>query len=274
MSEKYQICLVKPEGYVHSLCFQEVALLLKSSLRSIGVECENTINRLAGDRINVILGYHLLRFDKSLTKCRYIPYQLEQLDAKEGWYSENIRQLLENAYEVWDYSKENIEFLGELDIKAKHLPIGYHRDLETIEHAPEKDIDVLFYGSVGKRRKVVLDKLSSIARVKTLFGAYGKERDDIIARAKIILNIHHYSVKIFEAIRISYLLNNKCFVVSETSPVNPYKDSGLCMVPYDGLVETCRHYLNEPGEIEQARIDSYNAFKANYPMAEFVKRVI
>lgn len=263
-----------PQGYIHALCFREIALLLKSSLNSIGIECSYVANQLASDRINVVLGYHLLKFDQSLLKCRYIPYQLEQLDTQEGWYSENIRKLLENAYQVWDYSRENIQFLKSLNIGARHLPIGYHRDLELIKHADQKDVDILFYGSVGERRKAVLDRLNAFANVKVLFGVYEKQRDDCIARSKIILNIHHYSTKIFEAPRISYLLNNACFVISEGSPVNPYESVGLCLAPYDKLVETCQFYLAHTHEIDRQRQDTYARFKENYPMVKYIKSVV
>ncbi len=274
MKDKHHICLIMPQGYIHAMCFREIASLLKSSLTSIGIECSYAANQLAADRINVVLGYHLLKFNQSLLKCRYIPYQLEQLDATEGWYSENIRRLLENAYQVWDYSKENIQFLKGLNIEAKHLPIGYHRDLELIRHADQKDIDILFYGSVGERRKAVLDRLNTFANVKVLFGVYEKQRDDFIARSKIVLNIHHYSTKIFEAPRISYLLNNACFVVSEASFANPYKSVGLCLVPYEELAETCRFYLAHTQEIDRLRQDTYARFKENYPMVDFVRDVV
>ena len=274
MKDAYQICLIMPEGYVHSLCFQELALLLKSSLNSVGIECDISTNQLAKDRINVLLGYHLLKFDEQLLRCRYIPYQLEQLDTKEGWYSKNIKRLLENAFEVWDYSKENIRFLKGLHIEARHLPIGYHESLELIRHAPAKDIDILFYGSVGDRRKAILDKLTDIANVKVLFGVYGKQRDEVISRSRMVLNIHHYTTKIFEAPRISYLLNNRCFVVSETSPVNPYGAVGLCMVPYDRIMETCEFYLAHDEEIERVRHDTYEEFRTNYPMVDFIKAVV
>jgi hypothetical protein len=263
-----------PKDYIHSLCFQEVALLLKHSFESLGIECDMKVNELAADRINVILGYHLLKFAPALLKNRYIPYQLEQLDEKEGWYSENIRQLLENAYELWDYSEENIEFLSRLGLTAKHLPIGYHENLEMIRHESQKDTDVLFYGSIGDRRKAIIDELSKCAKVKTLFGVYGKERDTFISRSRIILNVHYYSTKIFEAPRISYLLNNRCLVVSEISPVNPYTAVDMCLVPYDKIVETCRHFLNHPVDMERARNDTYARFKKNYPMVDFLKKVV
>lgn len=274
MTDKYRICLIMPPGYIHSSCFEEIALLLKSCLNSVGVDCDMKVNELDKNRINVILGYHLLKFDETLLGCRYIPYQLEQLEAKEGWYSENIRRLLENAYEVWDYSEKNIGLLNRLNIRAKHLPIGYHESLELIDHKSEKDIDILFYGSMGERRKRITDKLSDIARVKVLFGVYGKERDAFISSSKIILNIHYYPTEIFEAPRISYLLNNSCFVVSETSPINPYEAVKLCLVPYDRIVETCLHYLNHPEEMEDLRKSAYAEFKRNYPMIEFVRNVV
>ncbi|GAB4341502.1 MAG: hypothetical protein Kow0099_18310 [Candidatus Abyssubacteria bacterium] len=274
MREKYRICLVMPKGYGHSLCFREIAILLKSSIVSAGIDCDFQVNQLAADRINVILGYHLMKFDESLTRCRYIPYQFEQLDAREGWYSEDVKTLLQNAFAVWDYSWENIEFLRRLGIPAKHLPLGYHENLEAVRHNTSKDIDILFYGSMGERRKFVIDALSACANVKVLFGVYGKERDEYIARSKIILNVHFYSARIFEAPRISYLLNNRCFVISEESATNPYEGVELCEVPYDRLAETCIYYLNHPEEIDRKRASTYEQFKNNYPMTMLIEKVL
>ena len=101
MIDKYRICLIQPQGYPHSQCFQEIALLLESSLNAAGADCDMKDNEFARDRINVILGYHLITFDEALLRFRYVPYQLEQLEAKEGWYSENVRLMLENAHEVF-----------------------------------------------------------------------------------------------------------------------------------------------------------------------------
>ena len=51
--------------------------------------------------------------------------------------------------------------------------------------------------------------------VKALFGVYGRERDKLIARSKIVLNMHHYSSQIFEIVRVFYLLTNRKAVVAE-----------------------------------------------------------
>lgn len=278
MADSYRVCIIMPKGYIHSLCFQEIALLLKYSLNSIGISCDIRFNRLADDRINIILGYHLLRFDKSLLGYRYVPYQLEQLSSlkqryeEEGWYFENIMRILKNAHEVWDYSRENIDFFKGLDIYPRYLPVGYHERLERIAHKPDKDIDILFYGSIEERRRAILDSLKG--RVKVLFGVYGKKRDRFIARSRIILNIHHYSTEILEVVRISYLLNNGCFIVSETSSINPYQSTGMCMVSYENLRETCQYYLKNIHEREYVRNDAFNTFKSDYPMVKFLEDII
>jgi hypothetical protein len=115
--------------------------------------------------------------------------------------------------------------------------------LTRIPTDQEKDIDVLFYGSVNERRARILDELKSRGlNVVSLFGVYGAERDQAIARAKIVLNHHHYKPNIFEIVRISYLLANKVCVVAEGDLDDPDVkplNGGIELAPYDDLVERC-----------------------------------
>ena len=50
------------------------------------------------------------------------------------------------------------------------------------------------------------------------FNAYGGKRDALIARAKVVLNIHYYAAQVFEIVRVSYLLANSKAVVTEIGP--------------------------------------------------------
>jgi hypothetical protein len=177
---------------------------------------------------------------------------------------------------VWDYSQENIEFLKNQGISARHLPVGYHESLEQIPQAAEKDIDILFFGSLGDRRQAILAKLENTgkARVKTLFGVYGKQRDEFIGRSKILINIHYYSTKIFEAVRVSYLLNNRCCVVSEESSVYPYPGVNIPLVTYDSLAEKCLDILDKDGAYKALGESSYREFKTRYEMKSLVKNVL
>ncbi|MCP4158388.1 MAG: hypothetical protein GY757_62390 [bacterium] len=274
MTKQYRICLILPEQNPHALCFKEIGLLLMSALRSNKLECDFTINQPDPDKINIILGYHLLKFEPNLAKIQYIPYQLEQLHSEEYPFNNNLKQILQNASGVWDYSEKNIDFLKQQGISAKQIIPGYHENLEIIHRKPNQSVDVLFYGSIAVRRKMILDELSAICKVKTLFGVYGEKRDKWISRSKIVLNHHHYSTKIFESVRNSFLLNNKCPIISETSVDYPYPKVNLPMVPYEKLVETCSHFLGDPGEMNQITNENYENFKKHYHMTELIKNVL
>jgi len=276
MMAVFQVCIIMPSGYVHSMCFWELAVLLDASLKSLGHESRISMNRLDGTATNILLGYHLIEEEEALKGYRYIPYQLEQLGAEGGWYKDNVRQTLETATEVWDYSPDNIRFLGGLGIRAKLLQIGYHEALERIRLAEQRDIDVLFFGSPAERRQAVLDSLAASPgpRVTALGGVYGHCRDSFIARSKLVLNIHFYPTQILETVRISYLLNNRCTVVSEESAYNPYQGVPLHLVPYNRLVSECTELLSSPVRAARVGIDCHEAFRERYPMPLLLQRVL
>ena len=76
----------------------------------------------------------------------------------------------------------------------------------------------------------------------TLTGCYGEARDQFIARSKVVLNLHYYDSKVFEIVRVSYLLSNFKAVVAECgtgTSIDPDLLQALRAVPYDGLVEAC-----------------------------------
>jgi hypothetical protein len=276
MPQRFRACIIVPAGYPHAHAFVEMAMLLKHSLQDLGHHCDISCNTLATDAANILLGYHLLRYYDSLQQYRYIPWQLEQLSASEGAYSANVQALLEHAESVWDYSTDNIDFLRQRGIAALLIPPGYHEKLEQIVPQPTRDIDVLFFGSCGGRRKPVLDSLTSTQELRTeiLFGVYGAERDSWIARSKIVLNIHYYALRIFEAVRIAYLLNNRCCVVSEESAAYPYPGVDLCRVPYDKLVATCIELAADPAAALELGMRTHAQFKANYRMVDLLRPVV
>jgi len=276
MPASYRICLAWPENNPHAACFREIGLLLVSTLKSLGCTCDLALNQLDPNRINIILGYHLFRFEESFKNSRYIPYQFEQLDSREFPFNSNMESILKHAVETWDYSTKNMAFLNRRGIHAKLLLPGYHRNLELIKRSPlpNREIDILFYGSIGERRKHILDELSRHCTVKVLFGVYGEKRDDWIGKSKIILNVHHYSQQLFEAVRVSYLLNNGCVVISEDSDDYCYDKVGLTRVPYESIVDTCLNFLKDAPGMESTAEQNYREFKTHYAMTDLVKPVL
>jgi hypothetical protein len=277
MNRAFRVCIIVPQGYPHSQCFMEVGFLVKHSLASLGFPCDIALNDIARDRINILLGWHLLQWCDALSTAAYIPYQLEQLsNASWSAFGDGKKEILLRALDVWDYSRENITFLANRGIGGRLLPVGYHECLERIAAGAAKDIDVLFYGSSCERRGKILDSLSrdGVLAVRSLFAVYGKERDDCIARSRVILNIHYYDTQILEAVRISYLLNNRCFIVSERSEINPYEAVAIPMAEYPDIVDTCRRFLSDKDGIEAHAASMYRQFKENYPMVELLQKVL
>lgn len=272
----FHICVLVPEKNPHAACFHETSLLLYNSLTSLGFASDIAVNKLDSKKINIILGSNLLSTTKIPSGYKYIVYQLEQLNDKEGWYTESMHSLLSQAEAVWDYSLFNIEFLKSRNIHALHLPPGYHPSLELINHSTNPDIDILFFGSINERRKELLNQILADHRyrLQVVYGVYGKVRDALIARSKIVLNIHFYSMSIFESVRVSFLLNNRCCVVSELSPDYPYPKVSLPLVPFEEILNTCSYLLLHDNEREAIRQSLHDSFKESYPMDLQLSRVL
>ncbi|HYV37129.1 MAG TPA: hypothetical protein VE988_15590 [Gemmataceae bacterium] len=268
----FNIVLVQPAGYAHSQAFAEIAKLLLCSFRSLGIECKLQVNAFDLSAINIILGYNVISDPSAIPACDFVIYQLEQLFERDGWFQPAHLAMYHRAREVWDYAQENIDFLGAKGIhNTRLLPIGFHEELRAIPSAT-RDIDVLFYGSLNNRRRTVLEELAKRCKLTTLFGVYGDARDGWIARSKVILNLHYYDTQIIEQPRVSYLLNNKRFVLSEESTVNPY-GPGLVTAPYGQLIQACLSWLDRPADRDAMAEAGFEHFKSR-PMTGFLGPVL
>lgn len=244
------VCIVSPPGYVHSLAFQEVAETLVHGLRALGHDVVLTDDPRPPGRRPILLGANLLAKLRQKPARGAILYQLEQIDAGSAWLTPEYKALLA-SHPVWDYSARNAARYAALGLPAPRVvPIGYVPQLTRIAPAPDQDVDVLFYGSVNERRQRILDALRARGlRVEAPFGLYGEPRDRLIARAKVVLNVHFYEAKVFEVVRVSYLLANRKCVVSERGADAAEErefERGVAFAAYDGLVETCARLCADP----------------------------
>jgi hypothetical protein len=254
---KFQVIVVRPQGYLHSEAFRELAETLQLGLASLGHTAQIQENLFDPGATNILLGAHLLSPQQAmLVPSGSVIYNLEQLNGAD---LPAIYYELASHQQVWDYSLENLEKWNTMAcaFPPVHVPLGYVPELTRIPAAHMQDIDVLFYGSLNERRNLILNALRDAgAKVRAQFGVYGKERDELIGRSKIILNIHFYNTMVFEIVRVSYLLANSKAVVSESSPV---MEEGLAdsvrSLPYDSLVEGCLSLLGN--EEERRRLEAH-----------------
>lgn len=246
----FAIWIVSPDNYIHSDCFEEVALCLQQSLQEIGhISAIIREPDFMGADTIIVLGGHLMSPGWNYTGTgKLIFYNLEQPQA----FTEHYLELLSN-HSVWDYSGSNIAAMQSLGINARHCEIGYMPALTRIENRPPEkmDIDVLFYGSLNERRQVIIKELLQRGIMTVpLFGVYGIERDRFIARSRIILNVHFYESRLFEIVRCSYLMaNRKCIVSEQGNDPDMEKDyrNAIAFAEYNELTARIQYLLdNEP----------------------------
>ncbi|MGH7179395.1 MAG: hypothetical protein ACREJC_18605 [Tepidisphaeraceae bacterium] len=272
----FNVVIVEPKGYVFNRAFLDIAKLLVESLRSLGHPVQQSVHRLLPECVNILLGYHVLPGTKVMKQARCIVYQLEQLSFRDRRFPEQGEKwlsLLEAARQVWDYSDENIALLRSRGFaNVKRVPIGFHESMRQVPRDRHQDVDVLFYGQLNARRVAVLNELAKRCQVRVLVRVYGAERDDWIARSRIVLNMHFHDAEMFEQARVSYLLNNGRFVISEQAPDNPYGD-GIIQAPYEQLVDRCLEYLGKPQERDEIALRGAELFQ-KLPMTDFIRAAI
>ena len=264
---KFNICIIQPQGYIHSLAFLELAELLNYSLRELDHQSIIQFNKVDTSAKNIIVGFHLLdiKFASELPKNTVL-INAEQFLGNTPW-NENILNWIK-SFEVWDYSTQNIAFFQKMGLKnIKHLQLGYQKELTRINKNVAQDIDVLFYGSINARRSKVLNDLEkSGLNIHKIFGIYSKKRDDLIARSKLVLNLHYYDSEIFEVVRVFYLLTNGITVIGEVNPStdvdNLYKNA-VISTQYSNIVATCIAKINDKQSRETNGERGFKLIRAN-----------
>jgi hypothetical protein len=243
---EFSVLIVTPPNYTHAECFREVAETISHGLQELGHAARMTTEPRPGTR-HIVLGAHLLLHYALPLPADSILYNLEQLPLRDETWVRRYVALL-GRYTVWDYADENIALLLQMGIGAAALlPLCHYPGLTRIPQNLAKDIDVLFIGSLNERRRSMLARLQQAGMgVVSLFNKYGQERDGLVARAKIMLNIHFYEARIFEAVRVSYYLANGLCVLSESSGdamLDAEWGAGVCFAPYQGLEQKAQALL-------------------------------
>lgn len=241
---RYNVVIVSPPGYVYSETFREIAETLYYGLQHLG-HVASIADRFVASATNIVLGGHLLdEAEAHEIPTDSIIYNFEQVHGESKWikpvYVDLVRRL-----RCWDYSVRNVAMWNRYcpESRVVHVPLGYVPELSRIQPADNEDIDVLFYGVVNDRRATILHELQRAGlNVHTVTGVFGATRDALIARAKVVLNMHFFETKIFELPRVAYLLANRKAVVAEVDPETEIEEEmrdAVAGVGYDALADKC-----------------------------------
>ena len=261
--------------------FRECMLFCFYGIRSLGYQTTWFDSKLDPEAINIVFGSSTTDWRTlSAQAPKIIIYNMEQVSPEVPWFNLSYFHQLMNTH-VWDYNQRNIDALKAAGVPNIQLvPLGYCPELSEIAdpNLPtttpiEQDIDVLFYGSISPRRKRTLDGIR--ARGLNVMSTencqmLGSERTALIARAKVVLNVHYYeTVGIFEIVRVSYLLANRKAVVSELSPhtdIDPDIKEAIVSGTLEELPELCWQLVHDHdrrAEVERRGFDIFSQRKVN-----------
>ena len=183
-------------------------------------------------------------------KNRIFILNTEQLTRKSE--IKKIEYYIQNGYKTIDYSSENIELCNE----SLYLPYQVNPD-EIFDY--KKDFDVCYIGHPWGNYRI--NKIQELKRsiginvigeqtdpklLKHWGNKWGKERDDIAFKHKILVNIHHDKDFIInEQMRINRCIFNKVIVISETgrNDDNLFLKDYIIFVKYEDIEEKVKEVL-------------------------------
>ena len=229
------VCIMQPQGYIHSLGLLDPARYFRHKFRELGVSVSLSKNRLQHGAINFIFGAHL-GFDAAQRQrhtCIFV--NLEQLGQGGAQVPKSYLDLLSSSAVV-DYDPENIPAYAKYpeDVPIAHFvnaPYLAHENEQPPVQIADRPIDLLFFGSMNERRKKMISRIEMQGVSVSIFDKpiYCAERDYYIRQAKAVLNCHFYESSRFEQVRVSHCLSLGTPVVSErninTNPAPFYEDA-------------------------------------------------
>ena len=271
-----------PPHFAHSGIMTEVCETVHYGLRALGHDSVLTENTVFADRINILFAGHLLPLfsDFSLPSATVF-FNLEPIIPEMLSRIPQYTDLLKhpNVLRVWDYDARNLPALAALGIgTAAHTPIGYAPEMTRIAKAADCDIDVLFYGILVERRLALQQALDQAGlRTKFVSGIYGAQRDALVARAKVVLNISQFAHgSRFDQVRLAYLLANRKCIVSEGG-IDPVLEQayakGVAFAPYEELVSECAYLCAVQAERELMEARGFEVFSGRL-QSEFLREPV
>jgi len=207
-----------------------------------------------------------------LTNPRFIFLNVENLTEHTRY--KHVMDMIDMGVRIADYSVVNIEIINDYIKKNRpkykysviHLPYQYHPNdfciLYNTEHEYDYDVGMIgAYNKVSetvdssvqyKRNKVWEEVCKQEWKSINIIG-WKKQRDELIKKCKIIVNIHLFNVyNIFQHIRCDRLVFSNKLILSEMSTRVNDLDIRECVMweNYDKIIPTIQHILDNFDEIQ------------------------
>jgi len=148
-------------------------------------------------------------------KISYIIYQSENIESiffKNKYYIELLKRNTVLQYSPYTASK--CKELYNIDCDG-YFNFSY----ETKHREIKKDIDILFFGCITKKRYDILNEIQKRFNLNIVVSAdaFNEDLENLLFRSKYIINISAYDNSVLETHRINKALSLGCKVISNIS---------------------------------------------------------
>ncbi len=259
-----------------NLFVREIADLLCAGFRAAGCEAQLLIDQIPAEKteegkIQIVVTPHeffnlFLREKLSWEKMQRLASHLFLLGTEQPeseWFDSNLI-VAPHARAMLDIHLAGMNAYRARGLRCFHLALGYdslleHRD-EPIKSARDIDICMLaaktdrreefiaanadFFASRKCHLRLVPIEFAKTKETRSYLSA--SQRNMLLQRSKILLNVHYSALQYFEWHRALIALANRCCLITETcqgfEPLVPGKH--FVMVKADDLITCCEYYLN------------------------------
>jgi hypothetical protein len=161
------------------------------------------------------------RFNVLPPKEKCVIFQMEQVQTSR-WCPDEYFQRLADSSAVLEYALFNIDFMETKKVAyplVHYLPVGASESYGASIRTPEKTCDVLFYGDCksSPRRRRMLDALKPHFNVRIASEVFGRDMQETIKQARVVINLHYYDNPLLEMPRVQECLSLGVPVVSEAA---------------------------------------------------------
>ncbi len=205
------------------------------------------------------------------------------------WFEVNAR-LAPMAGAFFDINPTAVGSFRERGVVAEHLPLGYTRRWDRFGSA-EREIDVSFLGTLTPRRERLLAEYAPELAARrcnlVLAGDRGPnhsptssfiaddEKRELLARSKVLLNLHRDENTYFEWLRIIEAIHCGAVVVTEPSSDHSPLVEGEHFVAgrADGLARVAGLLAEDEGRRREISTAAYEMLRETQPLSAAAKRL-
>ncbi len=263
-----------------NLFIREIADLLCAGFRAAGCEAQLLIDQIPAEKteegkIQIVVTPHeffnlFLRDKLPWEKMQRLTNHLFLLGTEQPeseWFDSNL-VVAPHGRAMLDIHLSGVAAYRARGLPCFHLPLGYHPLLEqsNVPAKPKRDLDICVLAAMTDRREEFIAANADFfaarnCHIRFVPIGFAKteetrsylpvpQRNALLQRAKILLNVHYSDLRYFEWHRALIAMANRCCLISETcegfEPLVPGKH--FVMAKADDLTACCEYYLEHEEE--------------------------